>query len=69
MIKGDVAESVQIRSGTGGSDCGYLFELGQSYGVVPYESIDGGWAASICGEVWEPDELRSVRPIPAPRWT
>jgi hypothetical protein len=42
------SERVEIRTGMGGGDCGYAFQLGQSYVVYAYQNKDRVLVASIC---------------------
>lgn len=45
---GGIGKEVDIRSGPGGSGCGYFFELGEIYVVYAYGNSKDGLSTSIC---------------------
>lgn len=49
-------KQVEIRTGMGGGDCGYPFQLGESYVVYAYESKEGFLTASICSRTAPKDQ-------------
>jgi hypothetical protein len=46
--KGVGADEVLIATGRGGGDCGYRFEVGESYLVYAFGSGEGGLGTNIC---------------------
>ena len=46
--KGSPREEVRILTGRGGGDCGYQFEVGQSYLVYAYRWREGELGTNIC---------------------
>ena len=56
VLVGDVPQTVDVGSGYGGGDCGVDFADVGRIGVVA-SNDDLGLATSICGGVWDADEL------------
>jgi Carboxypeptidase regulatory-like domain len=50
---------VEIRTGTGGGDCGYPFQRTQSYVVYAHENEDGQLVASICSRTAAVDRAQA----------
>jgi len=48
IFRGDVGASVIIRTGLGGGDCGYAFEVGSSYLVYAHQVPTGELTTGIC---------------------
>src|SRR5678816_2560454 len=48
VFRGDVGASVIIRTGLGGGDCGYAFEVGSSYLVYAHQVPTGELTTGIC---------------------
>jgi hypothetical protein len=46
--KGSLPEEISIVTGRGGGDCGYRFELGESYLVYAYSSNESSLGTNIC---------------------
>jgi hypothetical protein len=46
--KGEPAKSLELRTGRGGGDCGYSFEVGQTYLVYAGRGVEGLLGVNIC---------------------
>jgi hypothetical protein len=46
--KGSLPEEISINTGRGGGDCGYRFEVGESYLIYAYGSDVGRLSTNIC---------------------
>ncbi|HWZ96634.1 MAG TPA: hypothetical protein VN025_02645 [Candidatus Dormibacteraeota bacterium] len=50
FYRGKQPASVQVRTGLGGGDCGYRFEVGKRYLVYAYSNTAGELATGICSD-------------------
>jgi hypothetical protein len=57
-FKGPKASDVQLSTGMGGGDCGYLFETGKTY-VVYAHGVEGDLGAGICSLTGPASDPRS----------
>ena len=71
-FRGVAAAMLSVRTGTGGGDCGYAFQQGQSYLVYAHQMPNGEFSTGICSRTRRLDEagddlayLRSFSSKPA----
>jgi hypothetical protein len=62
------SEPMRVRTGLGGGDCGYDFDVGQSYVVYAHRDSDGRLATGICSRTAPveraADDLSFIRGLP-----
>lgn len=66
-LKGEFAETVEVRGGSDGASCGLSAEEGQQLGLLmSFDESDGTWGSGLCSQT-SPEELRkAAAPLPAP---
>jgi hypothetical protein len=68
VTRGPSDQPMRVRTGFGGGDCGYTFNVGQSYVVYTHRDSDGRLATSICTRTAPleraVDDLSFIRGLP-----
>jgi hypothetical protein len=65
VVKGELADRVDVESSSSGASCGLEVALGQRIGSLLYREANG-WTSSLCSQV-DPDALlRAAGPLPGP---